>query len=162
MEDIANKELDEMRVIVEMGGDLAPYKQRIEKLYLQVCGKHLRKCKCKNVLKDAFIEIYSQLRRNKVLTTKNGNMAKAKLVMGVVVFWGGTHYTNKNLTDDVARQFLAKFPQRKDWFQILPPDEVVEVADNTPERGAEIAPEEVKSKSKPIAPKKKKTAKKRK
>ena len=88
-------------------------------------------------------------------------MAKAKLVMGVVVFWGGTHYTNKNLTDDVARQFLTKFPQRKDWFQILPPDEVAEVADNTPERGAEIAPEEVKSESKPIAPKKKKTAKKR-
>ena len=89
-------------------------------------------------------------------------MAQAKLVMGVVVFWGGTHYTNKNLTDDVARQFLAKFPQRKDWFQILPPDEVVEVADNTPEKGAEITPKEDKSESKPNPPTKKKTAKKRK
>ena len=84
-------------------------------------------------------------------------MAKAKLVMGVVVFWGGTHYTNKNLTDDVARQFLAKFPQRKDWFQTLP-----SASAETPENSPEIAPKEVEQKNQPTTPKAKKNAKKRK
>lgn len=93
-------------------------------------------------------------------------MAQARLVMGVVVFYGGKHYTNKNLTDDVARAFLEKFPQRKDWFEVLPPadiqKEVVEEESETNENGAEEASKSEKVADKPTAPKAKKSAKKRK
>ena len=94
------------------------------------------------------------------------NDTKARLVKGVVLQYEGNHYTNANLTDDVARAFLVKFPMRKDWFEVLPSattgKEVVAEVAKTPEKSAEIAPEEVKSESKPIAPKAKKTSKKRK
>ena len=93
----------------------------------------------------------------------NGN---AKLVRGVVLQHNGNHYTNANLTDDVAREFLAKFPNRKDWFEVLPSattakEVVAEVAETT-EKVAEMPPKEVEGENKPVTTKKKKTAKKRK
>ena len=48
---------------------------------------------------------------------------KATLVRGVLIFHEGVHYSNANLTDEVARAFLVKFPQRKDWFEVLPEKE---------------------------------------
>ena len=160
--EVKDKELEEMRVIAEMGGDLTPYKQRITALYWEVCRKHLRQCKCKNILKDAFIEIYTQLKRN-TRTTNKKTMAQAKLVKGVVLFHEGQHYTNKNLTDDVARAFLEKFPQRKDWFEVLPSATTAkEVVSEAAENDAEIAPEEPKAEKQAATPKKKKSAKKRK
>ena len=160
----ANIELEVLRGIADSGESLAPYRERIEALYLAVLGRHLRKCKCKNVLKDALIEIYSRLRRKGTIK-KSNNMAQARLVKGVVVFFEGSHYTNANLTDDVARAFLEKFPQRKDWFEVLPSattaKEVVAEAE-VAENDAEIAPEEPKAKKQTTAPNKKKSAKKRK
>lgn len=123
----AIQELEELRGIALNGDNLAPYKRRIKALYLQVCGKPLRECNCKNVLKDAIYEIYSLLRHK--IKSSDKIMENSRLVMGVVIFWGGTHYTNKNLTDDIARQFLAKFPQRKDWFEKLPPAEAPKAVD---------------------------------
>ena len=91
---------------------------------------------------------------------------QARLVRGVVLQLNNSHYTNANLTDDVAREFLARFPMRKDWFESLPSattaKEVVAEVAYTPEKGAEITPKEDKSESKPNPPTKKKTAKKRK
>lgn len=154
----AIQELEELRGIADKGESLAPYKGRIDELYWNVCGKHLRKCNCKNVLKDALLEIYAKLMCNKKTNTTMAN-SNAKLVRGVVLFHNGNHYTNSNLTDEVAREFLEKFPQRKDWFEILPSattekQVVAEVAE-TPSN-------EVKAEKQPTAPKKKKSAKKRK
>ena len=73
----------------------------------------------------------------------NTTMTKAKLVNGVVLQVGGIHYTNANLTDEVARAFLSAFPMRKDWFAELPADEV-------------------KVEKQPTAPKEEKSAKNRK
>ena len=144
---------------MELNGDLAPYKERIKTLYWEVCRKHLRQCKCKNILKDAFLEIYSRLRQNKKKTVKTSNMAQARLVMGVVLKWENNHYTNKNLTDDVARAFLEKFPQRKDWFEVLPS---ATTEKQVTAEVAETAPEEEKTEEQATTPKKKKTARKRK
>lgn len=86
-------------------------------------------------------------------------MAQARLVNGVVLQWKGNHYTNNNLTDEVAREFLASFPQRKDWFAELPS------ATTDKQVVAEVANEpsaEVSAETEPTTPKKKKSAKKRK
>ena len=162
--DEVTKELEELRGIANKGDDLSPYKERIARLYLRVCGKTLRQCRCKNVLSDALIEIYSKLKFSSLKANKI--MAKARLVKGVVLQVGGNHYTNANLTDEVAREFLEKFPMRSDWFEELPSavtgkSVVAEVAE-TPENGTEIAPNEIKPQSKPSASKKKKTSAKRK
>lgn len=161
----AIQELEVLRGIADSGESLAPYRGRIDELYWQVCGKHLRQCKCKNVMQDALVEIYSRLRRNEQNTIKRDNMAQARLVMGVVVFHEGKHYTNKNLTDDVARAFLEKFPMRKDWFEVLPSatsDKAVVAEAEVAENKAEAVTEGEKAEKQATAPKAKKSAKKRK
>ena len=130
----AQAEFTELRGLADAGQSLAVVKERIARLYLAVCRKQLRKCKCKNVLEDALAEIYATIQKYK--RNMDTYTAKARLVNGVVLHVGAKVYTNANLTDEVARQFLAQFPQRKDWFTSLPDvaakaepaAEVVEVA----------------------------------
>ena len=88
---------------------------------------------------------------------------QARLVRGVVIQRNGNHYTNANITDEIAREFLAEFPQRKDWFEVLPSatsskEVVAEVAENP----TKTASKDVESENKPTTPKKKKTSSKRK
>lgn len=151
----AQAELMILRGLASSGNDLALVRERIDRLYWAVCRKHLRKCRCKNVEKDALLEIYAKLMYHKT----NKTMAQAKLVNGVVLKWQGNHYTNANLTDEVAREFLSAFPIRKDWFAVLPSastekEVVAEIAEMP---SAEVSPQ-----SEPTTPKKKKTARKRK
>ena len=155
----AQAELMILRGLASSGNDLALVKERIDRLYWAVCHKHLRTCKCK----DALLEIYAKLTYHQKTNT---TMAQAKLVRGVVLQWKGNHYTNSNLTDEVAREFLASFPQRKDWFEILPSATTAkavsaEVA-KMPKKPAEKSDKEVIVADKPTAPANKKTAKKRK
>ena len=151
----AQAELMILRGLASSGNDLALVRERIDRLYWAVCRKHLRKCRCKNVEKDALLEIYAKLMYHKT----NKTMAQAKLVNGVVLKWQGNHYTNANLTDEVAREFLSAFPIRKDWFAVLPSasTEKQVVAEVAEMPSAEVSP-----KSEPTTPKKKKSAKKRK
>lgn len=152
----AQAELMILRGLASSGNDLALVKERIDRLYWAVCRKHLRKCNCKDKYKDALMEIYAKLKYHQ---NTNTTMTKARLVKGVVLQWKGNHYTNNNLTDEVAREFLVAFPQRKDWFEELPSattekQVVAEVAD---EPSNEVEVEKLVT-----TPKKKKSAKKRK
>lgn len=152
----AQAELMILRGLATSGHDLALVRERIDRLYWAVCRKHLRKCRCKNVEKDALLEIYAKLMYQR---KSNKKMAQAKLVNGVVLKWQGNHYTNANLTDEVAREFLSAFPVRKDWFAVLPSasTEKQVVAEVAEMPSAEVEPEKGTA-----TPKKKKTAKKRK
>ena len=152
----AQAELMILRGLASSGNDLALVKERIDRLYWAVCRKHLRTCKCKDKYKDALLEIYTKLRYHQKTNT---TMAQAKLVNGVVLQWRGNHYTNNNLTDEVAREFLAAFPQRKDWFAELPS---ATTAKEVTAEVAQMPSNEEKAEKRPTAPKNKKTAKKRK
>ena len=159
----AQAELMILRGLASSGNDLALVKERIDRLYWAVCRKHLRKCNCKDKYKDALLEIYAKLTYHKKTNT---TMAQARLVRGVVLQWKGNHYTNANLTDEVAREFLASFPQRKDWFEILPSATTAkavsaEVA-KVPKKPAEKSDKDIIVADKPTAPVGKKTARKRK
>ena len=146
-------ELMVLRGLAEGGADLALVRPRIARLYNAVCGKQLRQCRCKNVEMDALLEIYTKLKT----TPKNVYMAKARLVNGVVLRHKGNHYTNANLTDKVAREFLAEFPQRADWFAVLPEEEQKA---EVPENGTQVAPKAIKKAQQPTTPKKEKAPKK--
>ena len=153
--DDAKTELNELRCFAAKGG-LAIVRGRIDALYFEICGKHLRNCKCKNVEEDALAEIYARLRTNETKGIKT--MAKARLVNGVVLQWKGYHYTNANITDDIAREFLNAFPQRSDWFAVLPEDEANSI--DTSEVDDSVA-EETKDESPASAKKKRKVNRKR-
>ena len=152
----AQAELMILRGLASSGNDLALVRERIDRLYWAVCRKHLRTCRCKNVEKDALLEIYAKLKYHQKTNT---TMAQARLVNGVVLQWKGNHYTNANITDKVARDFLEAFPQRKDWFAELPSatTEKQVVAEVANEPSAEVSAE-----TEPTTPKKKKNARKRK
>lgn len=161
----AKAELYELRGLADAGADLATYKGRLDALYWAVCQKHLRRCNCRDKYTDALVEIYAKLN-----TLQKSDMEKinstARLVRGVVLFVNNKHYTNSNLTDDVAREFLSRFPQRKDWFEVLPSATtekavVAEVAE-MPEKDSQIVSKAVKPASQTTTPKKKKKGSKRK
>lgn len=145
-----------LRGLASSGNDLALVRERIDHLYWAVCRKHLRTCRCKNVEKDALLEIYAKLMYHQKTNT---TMTQAKLVNGVVLQWQGNHYTNANLTDEVARDFLTAYPMRKDWFAELPS---ASTAKEVTAEVAESPSNEEKAEKQPTAPKKKKNARKRK
>lgn len=144
----AKAELSHLRVLADGGETPSNFRARLEALYWAVCRKTLRKCNCKDVIPDALAEIYFKLK-----TINDNDMAtKARLVNGVVLQLKGNHYTNANITDKVAREFLAEFPQRKDWFATLPAEEKDSEA-NTPK--AEVGDKPSKVEVGVVIPKKK-------
>lgn len=153
----AKAEYNELRVLAQQGTALALVKDRIAQLYLEVCRKSLRECNCKNILDDAMMEIYAKLKYYE----KNMDEYKtqARLVNGVVLQVDGKHYTNHNLTDEVARKFLEAFPMRKSWFAVLPS---ASTDKQVTAEVAEMPSKGEKTEKQPTAPKNKKTSVKRK
>ena len=99
--------------IAASGGGLSAFKEEIEELYKRVTNKTLRFCNCPDKYKDALIEIeiyYKRMERNVTATLRGG----------IVLQYKGETYTNANITDEVAREFLSDFPGRTDWFIKLP------------------------------------------
>lgn len=120
--DEAKKELNE--IMAEMGGNSAPpfsLRERIEALYMAVCRKTVRRCNCRDRYADALAEIYRTLKYKKM------NNSTTKLRRGVVIWWKGAPYSVHNITDRVAKEYLAKFPGNEKFFEVLPPkDELKE------------------------------------
>lgn len=160
----AQAELTKLRGLAEGGEDLAFVKERIARLYLAVCHKTLKRCNCKDKYRDALYEIYYNLKYYE--SNMEEFNSTAKLVNGVVLFVDGKHYSNNNLTDEVARTFLARFPQRKNWFSVLPAkapkkQSEAKVAE-MPEKDSQVLSKGIKPQNQTTTPKKKKSPKKRK
>lgn len=103
-------------------GDVRPYSDaervEIEKMYTAVLGCQIRTCNCSEKWRDAVIEMYVYLKKNGKMHTKSQYILKA----GVVIQPDGTSdvYTNANLTDAVAAEFLKKYPAAKGLFEKIP------------------------------------------
>ena len=141
---INEQALQELEALRRWNDTTAPiFKERVRALYTQVTGKTLRNCNCKNVYSDALIEIYSRLKSTQPQNKKSDMSNKqARLVRGVVIQRNGNHYTNANITDEIASS----------------KEVVAEVAENP----TKTASKDVESENKPTTPKKKKTSSKRK
>lgn len=96
-------------------------KSDIELMYRQVLGKDFVKTSCNDCYHDAVIEMYLYLKRTGNMkeksnyTLKNGVLLQAE-------FGSNTMYTNANLTDEVAENYLAKNPKGEILFASLPTD----------------------------------------
>jgi len=93
-------------------------RELIKELYHVILGKTLRNTGCQNCYHDAVIELALFVRN---ATKKEMATLKAGAIIACPTFHGGQIYTNSNLTDEVAREYLAAFPKRSDLFSILPP-----------------------------------------
>lgn len=96
-------------------------KSEVELMYRQVLNKDFVKTSCNDCYHDAIIEMYLYLKRTGNMkqksnyTLKNGVLLQAE-------FGSNTMYTNANLTDEVAENYLAKNPKGEILFASLPTD----------------------------------------
>lgn len=100
----------------------------IARLYEEVLGKELRPTTCQQCYHDALIEIYLYLKNNKAMKKKCNYRLRAGFIIACPDFHNGKIFTNDNLTDDVAREYLQKYPKQETYFQTIP-----EVADESTE-----------------------------
>ena len=142
--------LDEVKKIIEKlrGRFDSPYstsdKSSIEVLYYEVLGKTFRPTSCQQCYHDAVIEIYCYIKKNNSMAEKSNYRLRAGVIINCPNFRGGKIYTNDNLTDKVASEFLKMFPEQDVLFQKLPPQKT-----KTPKDGGNGN----KKKEKPKTPK---------
>ncbi len=92
-------------------------KKTIEELFPKVLGKEVRRCKCKDRHSDALIEMYNYLKNNEM---KNKSKYTLKAGAVLTVFGDPRIYTNANLTDEVAKEFLKAHPEKLNLFARVP------------------------------------------
>ncbi len=92
-------------------------KDKIRRLYNYVTGGKLRRCNCQDLYNDALIII--------TLNINKMENRKYKLKRGVVIQVPGTTevYTHVNLTDEVAKAYLAKYPNKAKLFDAIPEEQ---------------------------------------
>lgn len=103
-------------------------KKLIARLYFEVLRKEFRPTSCQQCYHDAVIEIYLTLKKNKKMPKK----CNYKLVAGFIIscpdFMGGKIFSNSNLTDKVAKEYLKMYPKMEKYFAEIP--EAAEDAEN--------------------------------
>lgn len=106
----------------------------IEQLYYEVFGRLIRRCSCPDKWRDAVAEIYSHIKRNGKMKQKSNYRLRAGIVLQIA---GSSQvYTNDNLTDEIAEEFLRIHPKATGRFEVIP------AQDNQAEKGvieAEVA-----------------------
>lgn len=93
-------------------------KSTIEKLYSAVLGKTFVPTSCQNCYHDAVIEIYRYIKINNAMKKKSKYTMRAGFIINCPTFRGGQIFTNDNLTDDVADEYINRFPKNADLFAV--------------------------------------------
>lgn len=98
----------------------------IETLYFEVTRKRFVPTTCQQCYHDALIEIYLKLKKEKAMLKTCNYAMKAGFIISCPDFYHGKIFTNENLTDKVAHEYLTKYPQMESYFQKIPSDELIE------------------------------------
>lgn len=118
LQDVINK-------LNKLGESSAPLtandKDEIESLYTQVLDKKFVRTSCNNCYHDAIIEMICYIKRHGKMKDK----CAYKLKNGVLLqmeFGSSDFYVNETLTDEIAEQYLAKYPDNILFFAEYPKD----------------------------------------
>lgn len=98
----------------------------IESLYFEVTRKRFVPTTCQQCYHDALIEIYLKLNKEKAMPKTCNYAMKAGFIISCPDFYHGKIFTNENLTDKVAHEYLTKYPHMESYFQKIPSDELIE------------------------------------
>lgn len=96
-------------------------KAEVASLYYDVLGKKFVRTSCKDCYRDAIIEMIAYLNKNGKMKEKSNYVLKNGVVLQPV-FGSSQFYTNANLTDEVAENYLAANPSASKLFSVIPPD----------------------------------------
>lgn len=94
-------------------------KAEIESLYALVLDKKFVHTSCSDCYHDAVIEMSVYLNKNGKMKEKSEYRLKNG-VMLQMEFGSSSFYTNTNLTDDIAEEYLAKYPNNANYFSKMP------------------------------------------
>jgi hypothetical protein len=86
-----------------------------------IMSQGLNKSKNCGCLDDLFIMLKTISQTKIELKMKQENN-KFKLKPGILLFLGGTHYSNANITDEKSIEILTKFPTKIKDFETYPED----------------------------------------
>lgn len=119
------------KIIEELRGRFdAPFgstdKSTIENLYYEVLGKDFVPTSCQQCYHDGLIEIYHYIKKYGKMAEKLNYRLKAGAIINCTTFMGGRVFTNDNLTDEIAENYLKEFPNNVDLFQKVPEKDEVE------------------------------------
>ena len=98
----------------------------IETLYNEVTRKRFVPTTCQQCYHDALIEIYLKLKKEKAMPKTCNYAMKAGFIISCPDFYNGKIFTNENLTDKVAHEYLTKYPHMESYFQKIPSEELIE------------------------------------
>ena len=98
----------------------------IESLYFEVTRKRFVPTTCQQCYHDALIEIYLKLKKEKAMPKQCNYVMKAGFIISCPDFYNGKIFTNENLTDKVAHEYLTKYPHMEKYFQKIPSEELIE------------------------------------
>nr|DAG03093.1 MAG TPA: hypothetical protein [Siphoviridae sp. cttma3] len=93
----------------------------IELMYREVLGKDFIKTSCNDCYHDAVIEMYIHLKKTGKMKEKSNYILKNGVVLQKE-FGSGDMYTNANITDEVAENYLADNPKGIMFFSGYPAD----------------------------------------
>lgn len=113
--DILEK-IEEVKVRFDQTNELSSSdKSFIESIYERVLSKRFNNRGCGQCYRDAFIEIYVQVKKNGIKDM--GNFVMKREVVRTI---DGIVYSRNNITDEAAIKLLKTYPQRIDDFESYP------------------------------------------
>lgn len=155
---------DAKTIVEELKGRFeAPFsssdKAHIVRLYWEVLGKEFKPTSCQQCYHDALIEVYLYLKKYNKMKEKCNYRMRAGFIISCPRFANGKIYTNDNLTDEVAEEYLAQFPKNVEMFQQLPKGfSIKKVQEKVAKRNKkEETPAEVQEKQEPTPAEKEET-----
>lgn len=102
-------------------------KRLIAQMYPEITGRPFRRTACQRCYHDAVIEMAVKLRKEQKMREKCDYHMRAGFIIRCGDFDGGEIYTNANLTNDVARRYLERFPNKRKMFDRIPEETPAEV-----------------------------------
>lgn len=92
-------------------------KEQIEKLYIEVTGRTFVATTCQQCYHDAVIEVIHYLNKNGRMAEKLNYKLRAGAIINCPTFRNGEVFTNDNLTDEIAQEYLKEFPEQEVLFE---------------------------------------------
>nr|DAD67600.1 MAG TPA: hypothetical protein [Siphoviridae sp. cttU829] len=92
-------------------------KDAIERTYKAVIGRTFVQTSCQQCYHDAVLEIYHYIKKyGKMAEVKKYNL-KAGAIINCPNFQEGKVFSNENLTDEIAAEYLKEYPDQVGLFE---------------------------------------------
>lgn len=95
-------------------------KKSIEELHREVIGYDMKPTTCQNCYHDALILIILRLKKTTAMAQDRQYQLRNGFIIHSPIFHQGAIFTNANLTDDIAREYLERFPANSTMFSKIP------------------------------------------